>query len=176
MKAVSTAKQQLFELESLGPASLRIGFRIAADPRTTAASNPHNRPPSSSALKVTSRSTLGFSLPRQGTSVRTYNRNIPPMTLGRIAYGLAVIAVFCVLAVFFSHAIQGPYSVVHGPVTALLSLRAAAGVRMAIMHAGLNALAMRVSFALVLVSWVPLWIQDSQADSLPGSGSQVLRC
>jgi hypothetical protein len=57
------------------------------------------------------------------------------MTLNRIGSVLALLAVFCVLAVFLCHSMQGPYSVVHGPVTALLSVRASVGLRMAIVHA-----------------------------------------
>ena len=98
------------------------------------------------------------------------------MTLGKIACALAVLAVLCVLTVFFFHAIEGPYSVVHGPVTALLSLRAATGLRIAIMHAGLSALAMWISFAPILASWAAVWIADTQADSLPGRTNQILRC
>jgi len=98
------------------------------------------------------------------------------MALGRIAYALAVIAVLCVLTVFFFHAIQGPYSVVHGPVTALLSVRAASGLRSAIVHAGLNALRVWAGFALLLLSWAAVWIVDREADRMPRSGSHILRC
>ncbi len=98
------------------------------------------------------------------------------MTLGRIAYALAVVAVLCVLTVFFFHAIQGPYSVVHGPVTALLSIRAAAGLRLAIMRAGLNALTMWVSSSLILVSWASAWIAECEADCRSGSSNRILRC
>lgn len=98
------------------------------------------------------------------------------MTLGRIAYALAVLAVLCVLTVFFVHGIRGPYSVVHGPVTALLSLRTASGLRMAIMQAGLDALGMWVSFALLLVSWTVVWVAEFEANSMPGACNPVLRC
>ena len=60
------------------------------------------------------------------------------MTFNRIASLLALLAVVCVLAVFFCHSLQGPYSAVHGPVTALLSVRAATGVRLAIGNAASN--------------------------------------
>jgi hypothetical protein len=98
------------------------------------------------------------------------------MTFGRIAYALAVVAVLCVLTVFFFHAIQGPYSVVHGPVTALLSIRAASGLRLSMVRAGLNTLSMWVSFSLILVSWTAAWIADCHAETLPGTGGRVLRC
>jgi hypothetical protein len=54
------------------------------------------------------------------------------MPLSRIEGALALIAVICVLSIFFFPAMRGPYSVVHGPVTALLAARAAAGLRMSI--------------------------------------------
>jgi len=41
------------------------------------------------------------------------------MISGRIGSELAVMAVFCVLMIFLFPAMQGPYSVVNGPVTAL---------------------------------------------------------
>ena len=36
---------------------------------------------------------------------------------------LAVVAILCVLTIFLFPVVQGPYSAVHGPVTALQSLR-----------------------------------------------------
>ena len=61
------------------------------------------------------------------------------MTPGRIACVLAVFAAVCVLATFFFPGIEGPYTAVHGPVTALLSIRAVARLRVRI-RAGLNAM------------------------------------
>lgn len=75
------------------------------------------------------------------------------MNWGRIAYLLAVLAVFCVLAVFFFHAIEGPYSAVHGPVTALLSARAAAGLRTAIVFAGSAIAQLWIGLFLQPISW-----------------------
>ena len=49
----------------------------------------------------------------------------------------AVVGILCVLTVFFCPVMQGPYSVVHGPVTALQGARAAAGSRMAMVRAAL---------------------------------------
>jgi|SRR5215469_2045636 len=62
------------------------------------------------------------------------------MTPGRVACGLALLAVFCVLGIFFFPVVDGPYSAVHGPVTALLSIRAAARLRMTIVRARITAL------------------------------------
>lgn len=53
------------------------------------------------------------------------------MPADRIGSSFAVVALFCVLTIFFFPAMQGPYSVVHGPVTALLAIRAATKIRLA---------------------------------------------
>jgi hypothetical protein len=42
---------------------------------------------------------------------------------GQLAYDIAVVAMVCVLSIFFLPLAHGPYSAVHGPVTALRSLR-----------------------------------------------------
>ena len=68
------------------------------------------------------------------------------MTPGRIACALAVFAALCVLAIFFFPSIDGPYSAVHGPVTALLSIRAAARLRV-IIRAGVKAMRSRLGQA-----------------------------
>src|SRR5579864_4096379 len=93
------------------------------------------------------------------------------MSSGRIAGMLAGIAVVSVLAIFFFPAMQGPYSVVHGPVTALLSLRAAAGLRTAIVKAGLGAVRSCLSFACLApfsfsLRWTALPSAEIAMDSL----------
>ncbi len=60
------------------------------------------------------------------------------MTLGRIGYEAAVLAVLCVLTIFFFPAMQGPYPAVHGPVTALRAVRLASRLKVAIVEAGLK--------------------------------------
>ena len=64
------------------------------------------------------------------------------MSVGRIACALAVVAVLCVLGIFFFPVMNGPgpYSAVHGPVTALLSIRTAVRLRSIIVHTGLVAI------------------------------------
>ena len=59
-------------------------------------------------------------------------------TLGRIATAVAVLAVVSVMVVFFFPAVAGPYSVVHGPATVFHGARAAAGLRMNVVRAGLS--------------------------------------
>ena len=103
------------------------------------------------------------------------------MTVGRTACGLAIVAVLCVLGIFFFPVINGPgpYSVVHGPVTALLSIRAAVRLRMVIVQTGLGAIHGRLSylsFALTTVSWSWLVTNTSKLDSLPTGFNTILRC
>jgi hypothetical protein len=113
------------------------------------------------------------------------------MTSGRTECAIAVLAVLCVLGIFFFPALQGPYSVVHGPVTALLSIRAAAGLRMAIVRAGLNPVSSFLGWARIasiLLSlpfflslslslfWTAVSSAELRADSLASGSSLNLRC
>jgi hypothetical protein len=41
-----------------------------------------------------------------------------------LSYEFALVAILCTVALFLFPAVQGPYCAVHGPVTALLSLKA----------------------------------------------------
>jgi hypothetical protein len=56
------------------------------------------------------------------------------MTPGRTVSDLAVVTAFCVLAIFLFPAMQGSYSAMHGPVTALQAARSAARLRTAIVQ------------------------------------------
>jgi len=100
------------------------------------------------------------------------------MNPGRSAYALAVLGLVCVLSIFFFPGVTGPYSVVHGPVTALLSMRMASRMRMAIARAGLNVL--RNGRFLAASALAMLWIAvpglESPALSLSARCSAVLRC
>jgi hypothetical protein len=96
------------------------------------------------------------------------------MNLDRIGYALAVLAVVCVLSVFFFPAMHGPYSVVNGPVTALLAARAAAGLRIAL--TGLSVLGLWLSGVLILMSWATGLIAEFLAGSLSAGCNRVLRC
>jgi hypothetical protein len=100
------------------------------------------------------------------------------MTPGRIACAFAVFSVLCVLAIFLFPVIKGPYPAVHGPVTALLSMRAAARLRLQIVLAGLGAIGSFYSAQLcsTAVSWADssAWPADVSA-FLTARGS-ILRC
>ena len=97
------------------------------------------------------------------------------MTSGRIGSELAVMAVFCVLMIFLFPAMQGPYSVVNGPVTALLAARAAVRLRIAIVQGALNSVGNYLVSSLVGLSWMSLPPAEFQSISLPEYNT-ILRC
>ena len=97
------------------------------------------------------------------------------MISGRIGSELAVVAVFCVLMIFLFPSVQGPYSMVHGPVTALLAARAAVRLRIAIVQAALNSVGNYLVSSLVALSWMALPPAEFQSISLPQYNT-VLRC
>ena len=79
------------------------------------------------------------------------------MISGHIGCELAVLTVLCVLMIFFFPVMQGPYSVVHGPVTALQAARAAARLRIIIVQGALNSLGnFLISPLVTLSSWMLL--------------------
>jgi hypothetical protein len=98
------------------------------------------------------------------------------MTPSRIACGLAVLAVVCVLAVFFFPAMQGPYTVVHGPVTVMHAERAAAGLRMAVNRAGLKGVRRHVGAALVLLPCAAGRAAEFRSSALATGAGITLRC
>jgi len=101
------------------------------------------------------------------------------MTPGRVICGLALLAVFCVLGIFFFPVMDGPYSAVHGPVTALLSIRAATRLRMTIVRARITAIRGwfgRIGMALAASSWTTFQAVAAGPNSLPGQFCIVLRC
>jgi len=98
------------------------------------------------------------------------------MTLNRVGFVLALLAVFCVLAVFLCHSMQGPYSAVHGPVTALLSVRAASGVRMAIVHVATNMLQFSPAASLVSMPFLAAQLTGPQPPISVAVPFLALRC
>ena len=101
------------------------------------------------------------------------------MPADRIVGALAILAVFSVLMIFFCPAMQGPYCVVHGPVTALLSVRAAASLRLKIVRTGLSMLCDRLHRAVPLPGFWGLRgavAIEAPLDSLVAGSSSILRC
>ena len=97
------------------------------------------------------------------------------MISGRIRCELAVVAVLCVLMIFLFPSMQGSYSMVHGPVTALLAARAAARLRTAIVQGALNCLGNYLISPLVVLSWMSFSNTEFQSVGLP-EYNIVLRC
>jgi hypothetical protein len=94
------------------------------------------------------------------------------MVSGRIGSELAVMAVLCVLMIFLFPAMQGPYSVVNGPVTALLAARAAVRLRIAIVQGALNSVG---NYLVSPLSGMSLSPAEFQSISLPEYNT-ILRC
>jgi hypothetical protein len=97
------------------------------------------------------------------------------MFLSRIGWELAVLAVLCVVAIFFFPAMQGPYSAVNGPVTALQSAQAAVRVRVGIVQAALSLIG---NFQIPSQTWVRSATVvgiEAQAPSFVDC-SAILRC
>jgi hypothetical protein len=61
------------------------------------------------------------------------------MPSGRISCELALISILCVISIFLFPIPQGPYCAIHGPVTALQSVRSAVRLRLAMVAAALGA-------------------------------------
>lgn len=101
------------------------------------------------------------------------------MTSGRTECAFAVLALFCVLAIFFFPALQGPYPAVHGPVTALLSLRTAARLRLAIVRNGLQSICSRLRRArqsFLPVTWMVFRSLPFETSTSSAVSAAILRC
>lgn len=107
--------------------------------------------------------------------VLRYNDCHTSMISGHIGCELAVLTVLCVLMIFFFPVMQGPYSVVHGPVTALQAARAAAHLRTAIAQGAFSSLGNCLISPLVVLSWMSLPAAEFQLISLPEHNT-ILRC
>lgn len=100
------------------------------------------------------------------------------MILRRIGCELAVLAVLvvlCVAVLFFFPAIDGPYSAVNGPVTALQSAQAAARLRIAIFQAAFSLTHNAQVPPLARISFLTiLWIEPLAPANI--QGTTILRC
>jgi hypothetical protein len=97
------------------------------------------------------------------------------LTISRqLSYEFAVVAILCTVALFLFPAVQGPYSAVHGPVTALLSLKAKVFLCLALLLA-----AMHLSARCVAVCHLALRISLDGLffpRSFDSEHADVLRC
>jgi hypothetical protein len=92
-----------------------------------------------------------------------------------LANRLAMVAIACILGLFLFPAAHGPYSAVHGPVTALGSLRAGTCLRWAIAAAALGRLGYALVSLLFLFLYVDLMELVIPSFFSPGYGT-ILRC
>jgi hypothetical protein len=120
------------------------------------------------ARKIVSSSTFG-SVPDRTIYLR-HTSMIP----GRLGCELAVLTLLCVLMIFFFPVMQGPYSAVHGPASALQAARAAARLRI-IVRGALKSVGNFLSSPLVILSWMVLSQTESQSTSLLQCNT-ILRC
>ena len=97
------------------------------------------------------------------------------MISGHIGCELAVLTVLCFLMIFFFPVMQGPYSAVHGPATALQAARAAARLRIIIVQGALNSLGNILISPLVVLSWMSLSETEIHSASLQAY-TTILRC
>src|SRR6266852_8872066 len=97
------------------------------------------------------------------------------MIPGRIGCELAVLTILCVLMIFFFPVMQGPYSAVHGPATALQAARAAARLRIIIVQGALNSLGNILISPLVVLSWMSRSELEIHTVSLQ-EYTTILRC
>lgn len=97
------------------------------------------------------------------------------MISGRIRCELAVVVILCILVIVFFPAMQGPYSVVHGPVTALQAVRAALRVQAAIVQAALNSHSTFRLAPLTALSGISFPTGKSESLRLP-EHKTILRC
>ena len=87
---------------------------------------------------------------------------------------MAVLAIFCVLTIFLFPLVQGPYSVVNGPATALQAAGTAARVRYAIQSA-LKSLQSSKYLSLVALFRLGEPAIEFESVKLAACGS-ILRC
>jgi hypothetical protein len=92
----------------------------------------------------------------------------------KFSYQFALLVVLCTIALLFFPVVQGPYSAVHGPATALLSLKAKTLLCLALLLAAMHLLARYIAVCHV----APGILVDGT--SLPASRdfehTAVLRC
>ena len=97
------------------------------------------------------------------------------MISGRNGCELAVVITLCVLTIFFFPGIQGSYSVVHGPVTALRAAREAARVLTTIARSALKPIGIRLISAVVVLSWTSFPEAAPYSATSPEDDT-ILRC
>jgi hypothetical protein len=97
------------------------------------------------------------------------------MNSGRLECELVVLTVLSVLAIFLFPGMPGPYSVVHGPATALQAARAAVRLRIAMARAAMSCPGKCLIPQLAALSWMSLANAEGLSTRLPDHNT-ILRC
>jgi hypothetical protein len=97
------------------------------------------------------------------------------MTFGRGGCEIGVVAIICVLMVFFFPAMEGPYSAVHGPATAFQAAAAAARVRTGVVRGGFDSLGNWLNSSLTVPYRKSFPNTKVSSGLSPGFGS-IFRC
>jgi hypothetical protein len=100
------------------------------------------------------------------------------MTVHRNGRGWAIVIVLCILMIFFFPATFGPYSVVHGPVSALRPMQAALRLQFAMFQAAVGSFATCGMIPLLASGSLLLVIQGESfsAGILGFNPPTILRC
>jgi len=85
-----------------------------------------------------------------------------------------MLAVLCTLVVFFCPASQGPFTAVHGPLTALRAWQSASTVLSSIAAIAAVVLALLISGLLAVVS--PVFMESDALLTSSAANSGILRC
>jgi len=93
----------------------------------------------------------------------------------RIGCELAILGVVCVITLFLFPAASGPYTAIHGPVTALRSVYAASKIRLAMILAGLRDLWNNQRSPLTARFWISI-LGARFAPDVVADYSTILRC
>jgi succinate dehydrogenase hydrophobic anchor subunit len=94
--------------------------------------------------------------------------------LRQLSYELTLVAILCIIALFLFPAVQGPYSAVHGPVTALLSIKAKLFLCLTLLLATMHLLVRCVT--ICARGFRPRVDESFLPAALDSEHSSVLRC
>jgi hypothetical protein len=97
------------------------------------------------------------------------------LTPSRLRRELSVVVLLCTLSIFLFPGVTGPYSAVHGPVTALLALRQALKAFWSMACAVLRRAPM-LQMQQVLLAILASALLASRPAVAPRQGATVLRC
>ena len=89
------------------------------------------------------------------------------------AFELAILAILCVISIFLFPATAGPYSAVHGPVSALLSLRARIRLGWALALAALSLILIHLPLTM---DWMGFKAPSQFVPFRSPQSDSILRC